>query len=159
MPPERTPTIGRGQHPRRLEQVLTEGEEVMLMDTEIRERHAAGRTDAWVRYVASEREELEKRKVGLVGRLLGRPLPSESGEDLRRFAEEDRERAVRGLVQLRLGDSVWWKPLHELTPEDRPARLEAQRVFASWLSDRRTARPVATSVGTHWVLDLAGRCS
>jgi len=129
------------------------------MGTETRERHAVGRTEAWGRYVASEREELEKRKAGLVGRLLGRPLPSESGEDLRRFAEEDRENAVRGLVQLRLGESVWWKPLHELTPEDRPARLEAQRVFACWLSDRRTARPVAISYDAHWVLGLAERCS
>lgn len=114
------------------------------MQEEIRERHAGGHAEAWERYVASELKELERRKAGLVGRLLGRPLPSESAEDLRRFAEEDRERAGRGLVQLRLGERVWWKPLHELTPEDRPARLEAKRVFAGWLSDRRTARPVGT---------------
>jgi hypothetical protein len=108
---------------------------------EIRERHAGGHAEAWARYVTAEHQELEGRKAGLVGRLLGRPLPSESGEDLRRFAEEDRERAEHGLVQLRLGERVWWKPLHELTPGDRPARLEAKRVFAGWLSDRRTARP------------------
>ena len=95
----------------------------------------------WERYLMAERQELEGRKTGLVGRLLGPALPSESGEDLRRFAEEDRERAGRGLVQLRLGERVWWKPLQELTPEDRPARLEAKRVFAGWLSDRRAARP------------------
>jgi hypothetical protein len=41
-----------------------------------------------------------------------------------------RERAERGLVQLRLGKRVWWKLLHELIPEDRPARLEAKRGFA-----------------------------
>lgn len=107
------------------------------MDERIRERRAA---EGWGRYVAAEHEELEGRKAGHVGRLLGRPLPCESGEDLRRFAEEDRERAERGLVQLRLGERVWWKPLHELTDGDRPPRLEAQRVFASWLSDRHSAR-------------------
>lgn len=110
------------------------------MDTEIRERHAGARAEAWERHVAAEREELEGRKAGQVGRSLGSPLPCESGEDLRRFAEEDRERAERGLVQLRLGERVWWKPLHELTEEDRPSRLEAKRVFASWLADRHAAR-------------------
>jgi hypothetical protein len=116
---------------------------------EFRERHAEERAELWERYVTAERQELEGRKAGLVGRLLGRPLPSESAEDLRHFAEEDRERAGRGLVQLRLGERVWWKPLHQLTPEDRPARLEAKRVFAGWLSDRRTARTAAISSGGH----------
>ena len=125
------------------------------MHEEIRKRHAG----AWERYVTAERQELEGRKAGLVGRLLGRPLPSKSTEDLPRFAEEDRERAGRGLVQLRLGERVWWKPLHELTPENRPARLEAKRVFAGWLSDRRTARTAAISSGGHWALSHAVRRS
>ena len=91
-------------------------------------------TEIWERHVATEREELEKRKAGHVGRLLGDPLPCESGKDLRRFAEQDRERAERGLMLLRL-------PLNGLTGEDRPSRLEAKRVLASWISDPYAARP------------------
>lgn len=67
------------------------------MGTEIRECHAGGRAEACGRYVASQREVLENRKAGLVGRLLGRPLPNESGEDLLRLAEENRRRAGRGI--------------------------------------------------------------
>lgn len=95
----------------------------------------------WRRYMEAERRDLESRRTGLLARLLGRPLPGESAEEVKRIAEEDRHRAQEGLVELRRGDKVWWKHIDELTSEDRSARVEAETARATWLRERlRRAR-------------------
>jgi len=75
----------------------------------------------------AERKDLRARRAGLLARLLGSPLPEESLADLARLSEEDRLRAEAGLVELRdpHGEGVTYKPLEDLTHEDRSARVAA----------------------------------
>jgi hypothetical protein len=40
------------------------------------------------------------------------------------------------LVELRSGKKVWYKPLEELTREEHPAALEAERAKVAWLKRR-----------------------
>src|SRR5215213_10522233 len=97
---------------------------------------------AWERYMQAERKDLRARRAGLLARLLGSPLPEESLDDVARVAEEDRLRAEAGLVELRdpHGEGVTYKPLEELTREDRPARVAAEGARASWLKERHERR-------------------
>ena len=90
----------------------------------------------------AERKDLRARRAGLLARLLGAPLPDESLAELARLAEEDRLRAEAGLVELRdpHGEGVTYKPLEDLTREDRPARVEAERARAAWLKERHERR-------------------
>src|SRR5215213_6579508 len=90
----------------------------------------------------AERKDLRARRAGLLARLLGSPLPEESLDDVARVAEEDRLRAEAGLVELRdpHGEGVTYKPLEELTREDRPARVAAEGARASWLKERHERR-------------------
>jgi len=90
----------------------------------------------------AERKDLRARRAGLLARLLGAPLPDGSLAELARLAEEDRLRAEAGLVELRdpHGEGVTYKPLEDLTREDRPARVEAERARAAWLKERHERR-------------------
>ena len=98
--------------------------------------------EAWEHYMQAERKDLRDRRAGLLARLLGSPLPDESLADLARWAEEDRLRAEAGLVELRdpHGESVTYKPLEDLTHEDRSARVAAEGARASWLKERHERR-------------------
>jgi hypothetical protein len=55
------------------------------MDEEQQRKHE----EAWERYMAAERRDLELRRDGLLARLLGVPLPGESRDQLERLARED----------------------------------------------------------------------
>lgn len=70
------------------------------------------------------------------GRSLGAPLPDES------LAEEDRLKAEAGLVELRdpHGEGVTCKPMEDLSREERPARVAAERARAAWLKERHERR-------------------
>ena len=98
--------------------------------------------EAWEHYMNAERKDLRSRRAGLLARLLGAPLPEESPTELARWAEEDRLRAEVGLVELRdpHGGGVSYKPLEDLTHEDRPARVAAERARTSWLKERHERR-------------------
>jgi signal transduction histidine kinase len=106
--------------------------------------------EAWEHYMQAERKDLRDRRSGLLARLLGAPLPDESLAELARLAEEDRLRAEAGLVELRdpHGEGVTYKPLEDLTREDRPARVAAERARAAWLKERHERRSaVLASMG------------
>jgi len=101
--------------------------------------------EAWELYMQAERKDLRNRRSGLLARLLGSPLPEESLDDVARWAEEDRLRAEAGLVELRdpHGEGVTYKPLEDLTREDRHARVAAEGARASWLKERHEKRASA----------------
>lgn len=90
----------------------------------------------WDRYMQIERRELEDRRNGELAKVLVEALPGESQEELDRLASEDREKAEKGLVELRRGDEVWFKDIDELTRDDRQARIEAQRRRIGWVQER-----------------------
>jgi hypothetical protein len=90
----------------------------------------------WQEYMRLDREELAKRAEGQLGNALGPALLGEIQEELNRLATEDVRLAREGLVELRSGEAVWHKPVEELTREDRPARLEAEKVWLDWLRSR-----------------------
>jgi hypothetical protein len=85
--------------------------------------------ELWEKYMEVEHRELEQRRNGQ----LGRALPGESQEDLRR--------ALEGLVELRSGDEVWYKHIDELTREDRPARIESENTRAAWIRELLGRQP------------------
>jgi hypothetical protein len=97
--------------------------------------------ELWEQYMEIERRELEQRRNGQLGRAIGRALPGESHEELERIAEEDQLKAEEGLVELRIGDEVWYKHIDELTREDRPARIESENARAAWLKERLSRQP------------------
>ena len=97
--------------------------------------------ELWEQYMEVEHRELEQRRSGQLGRALGRALPGESQEELDRMGEEDQRRAEEGLVELRSGDEVWFKPIDELTREDRPHRIESENARAAWISERLRQQP------------------
>ena len=95
----------------------------------------------------AERRELELRKDGELGRLLGEPQRGEQPGALERLAEEDRRQAEDGLVALMRMGKVFYKQLSELCPEDMPARAAANRLRMTWLKERRD----------DWLPDSSGR--
>jgi hypothetical protein len=99
----------------------------------------AQRAAAWERFVRTERRELELRKEGQLAGLLGEPLPGEPPTALERLASEDRRQAREGLVALMSGGKVSYKRLDELSPDDMPARVAANRARTGWLKERRDA--------------------
>ena len=102
-------------------------------------------SDAWERYKKMERMQLSERASGKMRRAIGRAREGESGEELERIAKEDERKARAGLVKLKRGTSVYCKHIDDITPEDRLARIEAERVTARWLRGRIEAeRIVAT---------------
>jgi hypothetical protein len=101
------------------------------------ERILALRDAAWERFMRAELQELELRKDGQLGRLLGEPLAGEPPAALRRLASEDRKQAEEGLVALMSGGKVSYKHVEELCQEDMPARAAASRLRTTWLKERR----------------------
>ena len=97
--------------------------------------------ELWEKYMDVEHKELEQRQSGQLGRALGRALPGESQEEMDRIAEEDLRRAREGLVELRSGNEVWYKPIDELTRDDRPARIESENARAAWIKERLSRQP------------------
>ena len=103
---------------------------------ELEAKKIRARLAAWERFMEAERREIEMRKRGQLGRLLGEPLPGEPPAALERLAEEDRRQAEDGLVALMSVGKVYYKHLDELYPEDMPARTAAIRLRTSWLKER-----------------------
>lgn len=95
-----------------------------------------GDHEGWERFLQLEREQLAERAQGKLARAIGLVLPGEDWEELNRLAREDEDRARQGLVELRQGQRVWHKHIDDLAREDRPARLEAERAWTTWLKTR-----------------------
>jgi hypothetical protein len=94
------------------------------------------RLEAWESFMQEEQLELELRKDGKLAKLLGEPLQGEPFAGLRRLASEDRRQAEEGLVALMSSGKVSYKHLEELSEEDMPARIAANRVRTTWLKER-----------------------
>jgi hypothetical protein len=92
---------------------------------------------AWETFIEVELWELEKRKDGQLARLLGEPLPGEPAAALKRLAHEDQKQAEKGLVALMSGGKVSYKHVEQLSPEDMPARIAANRSRTTWLKERQ----------------------
>jgi hypothetical protein len=92
-----------------------------------------------------ERTKLTERAEGKLSRLIGRVRPGESQEELERIAEEDRRQAQQGMVRLKRGETILYKHIDDLTPEDRLARIEAERATRAWLAGRIGAQQAAAA--------------
>jgi hypothetical protein len=103
------------------------------------EERREARLAAWESFVQEELRELELRKDGQLAGLLGEPLPGESSAALQRLASEDRRQADEGLVALMSNGKVFYKHVEELTEEDMPARIAANRLRTTWLKERLDA--------------------
>lgn len=101
------------------------------------ERNRVQREEAWEQFMQTELRELELRKDGQLAKLLGEPHPGEPAAALRRLAEEDRRQANEGLVALMSGGELRYKRLDELSPQDMPARIAAERLRMTWLKKRQ----------------------
>lgn len=108
-----------------------------LRRTQRQERDRAQREADWERFMRTELQELELRKDGQLGRLLGDPLPGESPAALRRLSAEDQRQAERGLVAVMRNGEVSYKNVGELAEGDMPARVAANRLRTTWLKERR----------------------
>ena len=97
----------------------------------------------------AERSLLEQRRNGDLAESLGEPLPSESPEELRWLVVEDQHLAEEGLVELRSGEKAWYKHVDALSPEDRPARIEAESARRAWLMQRLTKQAQGTGQRRH----------
>ena len=103
---------------------------------ELEEKKLRARLATWKRFMETELREIEMRKGGQLGRLLGEPLPGEPPAALQRLAEEDRQQAEDEIVALMNGGKTYYKHLDELCPEDMPARTAANRLRTTWLKQR-----------------------
>jgi hypothetical protein len=92
---------------------------------------------AWESFMRAERRELELRKDGQLARLLGEPLPGEPPAAVLRLASEDKRQAQQGLVALMSSGKVFYKHVEELSEEDMPARIAANRLRTTWLKERQ----------------------
>ncbi len=101
------------------------------------EKSRAQQAAAWELFMQEELRELELRKGGQLARLLGEPLPGEPRAALERLASEDQRQAEEGLVALMSGGKVSYKRVNELSPEDVPAGIAANRLCTPWLKERR----------------------
>lgn len=105
---------------------------------EKRARENRAREEAtWELFMREELLEVEQRKNGQLARLLGDPLPGEPATALRRLCSEDQRQAEEGLVALMSRGKISYKRVGDLSPEDRPARLAANRARMTWLKERR----------------------
>lgn len=104
---------------------------------QVEQRKRAQEAAAWERFMQQELRELEKRKAGQLAKLLGEALPGEPPAALERLVTEDRRQAEEGLVALMSMGKVSYKPLDELSPEDMPARVAANRLRMTWLKERQ----------------------
>lgn len=101
------------------------------------EERDLARLAAWKSFMQDERRELDLRKDGQLGRLLGEPLPGEQPAALLRLASEDRRQAEEGLVALMSNGKFLYKRVEELSERDMPARGAANRLRTTWLKERR----------------------
>ena len=101
------------------------------------ERSRAQRAAAWESFIQAEQRELELRKDGQLAKMLGEPLLEESPAALERLACADQGQAKEGLVALMRGGKIFYKSLEELSEEDMPARVAANRLRMAWLKERR----------------------
>lgn len=93
--------------------------------------------EAWERFLEAERRELEMRKEGHLAKLLGDPLPEESPEELKRLAEDDRLKALEGLVALKTeSGEIVYQPLEDLTRQERRMRIRAEGERVDWIVER-----------------------
>ncbi len=83
-----------------------------------------------------ERQALEDRRNGGLAKELGRALPGESQKELDRLASEDQRRAEEGLVEIIKEGEPFYKHIDDLSPEDRPGRIRAERARTLWLQAR-----------------------
>jgi hypothetical protein len=104
------------------------------------EERSQARLTAFESFMLAERRELELRKDGQLSRLLGEPLPGEVPAALQRLAYEDRRQAEEGLVALMSEGKVFYKHIEELSEEDLPARIAANRMRQTWLKERQERR-------------------
>src|SRR3954469_25238706 len=101
------------------------------------ERYNAEHEKAWEHYMEAERKDLEKRRNGLLRRLLDGPLPSESPKELEKLASEDEARAEEGLVELLNPEGRrYFKHIDMLSPEDRSERIAAEGAWVEWITER-----------------------
>jgi hypothetical protein len=106
-------------------------------------RSQEAHNEAWERYMEAERKELRMRKDGHLAKMLGLALPDETPGQIARLAEEDRLRALEGLVEMmdEQGE-ITYEPLEDLTPEDRTSRTRAEGVRVEWIAERQARRPL-----------------
>lgn len=96
-----------------------------------------GNKEAWLRYLAAEREALLLRADGLLAHALSGAQPGESKVDLERMAAEDERLAREGLVRLLSEDgSTGLRHVDDLTPADVPARRRAEMQILGFLRER-----------------------
>ena len=101
------------------------------------EKSRAQQAATWELFMQAELRELELRKDGQLAKLLGEPLPGEPPVALERLASEDQRQAQEGLVALMRGGKVSYKHLDQLSPEEMPARMAANRLRETWLKERQ----------------------
>ena len=100
-----------------------------------REEQRLAQERAWKEFMRSERRELELRKEGQLAERLVGPLTGEPSPALRRLVAEDRRQARDGLVALMSGGKVTYKHVDDLSENDMPARIAANRLRTSWLKE------------------------
>jgi hypothetical protein len=77
------------------------------------------------------------RKERHLGKILGGPLLDESPEELKRLAEDDRLKALKGLVALKTeSGEIVYRPLEDLTTQDRRGRIRAEAERVDWIVER-----------------------
>jgi hypothetical protein len=92
--------------------------------------------DTFDQFMDMERSRLQQHAQGKLAAALGHALPGESQEELDRIALEDQRLAQQGMVKLKVGESVSYKHIDELTREDREARIAAEMEEVEWLKRR-----------------------
>ena len=101
------------------------------------EERSRARKAAWESFMRRERREVELRKEGQLAGLLGEALAGETPAALQRLASEDQKQAEEGLVALTKNGKTYYKLVEELTEEDMPARIAADRLREAWLKERQ----------------------
>jgi hypothetical protein len=101
------------------------------------EKQVRDRRAAWESFMREEWRELELRREGQLAEELGEHLPAGPSAAALRLASEDQRQAREGLVALMSGGKVSYKRVEELSEEDMPARIAANRLRESWLKGRR----------------------
>lgn len=101
--------------------------------------------EAWQHFMAAEHKELVDHQNGLIGKLLGHPLPEESHQEIEWLAEEDRRTAHEGMVALMSGrGEVAYKHIDDLSPQDRAARIRFEGKRIEWIAGRMRKKYLAT---------------
>ena len=112
-----------------------------------KEEYSQARLAAWKAFIEEERRELELRKGGQLGRMLGEPLPGEPPAEVLRLASEDQRQAEEGIVALMSDGEVFYKRLEDLSEWDVPSRIAAISSRKMWLKERQEARWFGVGIG------------